>query len=100
MGLLDLISGRKSTFTGTVQRTAHVMTSSSDGSAYFGVLFCEEDEWIRVYTNDLTLAASISFLLPGEVASIEVKKGFTEENITWFRLLSVRAADTDLTDKI
>lgn len=51
-GLSDLILGSTNTLTGTVQRTALVMTSSSNGNAFYGVLFNEGDEWIRVYTTD------------------------------------------------
>jgi len=42
-------------------RTAHVMTRSSNGIAFFGVMFRGQDEWLRVYTKDLTLAEHIAF---------------------------------------
>ncbi len=90
MELFSFMRGRKSIFTGTVQRTAHVMTASSNGIAFFGVLFQEGDGWLRVYTNDLTLAESIAFLQTDEVVSIEVRGSFKEEQRTWHRLVSVK----------
>lgn len=91
MGLSDFLSGSKSTYTGTVQCTAHVMSSSSNGTAFFGIRFNERDEWIRVHTNDLTLAASVAFLMPGEVVSIETRGKFKEKDNVWHGLVRVRA---------
>ncbi len=91
MGLLSALRGKKIIFSGTVKRTAHVMTSSSNGNAFFGVLFQEHEEWVRVYTNDLCLAESVAFLLPGQVVSIDVRGSFREgrHRQTWHRLESV-----------
>ncbi|NIG46409.1 hypothetical protein F3J31_21675 [Enterobacter sp. Acro-832] len=90
MGLFSFLRGRKSTFTGTVQRTAHVMTASANGNAFFGVLLGEE--WLRVYTNTLSLAESIAFLRSGDVVSIVVQGSFKEDGRTWYRLISVKPA--------
>mgnify|MGYP004716897669 CR=1 FL=1 len=91
MGFLSRLRGKKSTFTGTVARTAPVMTSSSNGTAFFGVRFREQKEWLRVYTNDLALAEDIAFLAPGEAVRIDVRGSFRAEKSqqTWYRLESV-----------
>lgn len=88
MGFLSRLRGPKSTFQGTVQRTAHVMTSSSNGTAFFGVLLQEQEAWVRVYTTDLSLAETIAFLLPGQVVRIDVRGSFTEgkNRQMWHRL--------------
>lgn len=64
------------------------MTSSSNGTAFFGVLFREQKEWVRVYTNDLSLAEAVAFLLPDQVVSIDVRGSFSEgsQRQTWHRL--------------
>ncbi|MFU0872717.1 hypothetical protein [Kluyvera sichuanensis] len=93
MKLFSFLKGRKNTFTGTVHRTAHVMTASSNGTAFFGVLFREQKEWVRVYTNDLSLAESIAFLPPDEVVSIDVQGSFREGKQTWHRLTRVTRVD-------
>lgn len=93
MKLFSFLKGRKNTFTGTVHRTAHVMTASSNGTAFFGVLFREQKEWVRVYTNDLSLAESIAFLPPDEVVSIDVQGSFREGKQTWHRLTRVIRED-------
>ncbi|WP_312629575.1 phage tail protein [Scandinavium sp.] len=89
MGLFSFLRGRKNTFTGTVQRTASVMTASANGNAFFGILLGEE--WLRVYTNTLSLAEAVAFLQPGDVVSIEVQGSFKEDQRTWYRLVSVKA---------
>jgi len=89
MGLFSFLRGRKNVFTETVQRTAHVMTSSSNGTAFFGVLFRGQDEWMRVYTNELPLAEHIAFMLPDEVVRIETQGTFKEDQSVWHRLVRV-----------
>lgn len=91
MGFLSRLRSKKSSFSGTVERTAHVMTSSSNGTAFFGVRFRGQEEWIRVYTNDLSLAEAVAFLLPDQVVRIDVRGSFSEgrHRQTWHRLESV-----------
>lgn len=93
MKLFSFLKGRKNTFAGTVQRSAHVMTASSNGTAFFGVLFREQKEWVRVYTNDLSLAESIAFLPPDEIVCIDVQGSFREGKQTWHRLIKVTRVD-------
>lgn len=71
MGLIDLLSGKNQTFTGRVTRVSHV--KSDNGVAYFGVLLDEETEWLRVLTNDFTLAERVDFLQPDEAVRIVVR---------------------------
>ncbi len=91
MELFSFLRGRKSTFTGTVQRTAHVMTASANGNAFYGVLLGAE--WLRVYTNSLSLAEAVAFLQPGDVVRIDVQGSFKEERRTWYRLVSVKVEE-------
>lgn len=65
------------------------MTAASNGTAYFGVLFHGEPDWLRVYTNDLALASAVAFLLPDEFVSIEVQGHFRQGQYTWYRLVRV-----------
>lgn len=89
MNPFSFLKGRKKTYTGTVRRTAPVMTAASNGTAFFGVLFHGEPDWLRVYTNDLGLASAVAFLLPDEEVSLEVQGRFRQDQHTWYRLVRV-----------
>ncbi|AXU98060.1 hypothetical protein CI789_22935 (plasmid) [Erwinia persicina] len=84
----NIMDKSKSTFSGTIKQTAHVMTSSSE-VIFFGVLFREEGEWLRVATDDITLAESIAFLQPGDNVRIEVKGMTVQVTSRYHRLVSV-----------
>lgn len=91
MGVPSMMTDKKSTFTGTIKQTAHVMTSTSE-VIFFGVLFMEEEGWLRVATDDITLAESIAFLQPGHSVRIEVKGSITQVKSHYHRLVRVDIA--------
>jgi len=79
---------RKSTFTGTIKQTAHVMTSTSE-VIFFGVLFNEEDGWLRVATDNITLAESVAFLQPGDSVQLAVQGSILQVKSIYHRLVRV-----------
>jgi len=79
---------RKSTFTGTIKQTAHVMTSTSE-VIFFGVLFNEEDGWLRVATDNITLAESVAFLQPGDSVQLAVQGSILQVKSSYHRLVRV-----------
>lgn len=98
MNLFSFLKGRKKTYSGTVRRTAAVMTAASNGTAFFGVLFHGEPEWLRVYTSDLGLASAVAFLLPDEEVSLEVQGRFRQGRHTWYRLVRVTGEPVSAVD--
>lgn len=82
------MTGRKCTFTGTIKQTVNVMTSPSE-VMFFGVLFSEEGEWLRVATHDITLAESIAFLQPGDSVRIAVKGTIVQVKSIYHQIVSV-----------
>ena len=82
------MTGRKSTFTGTIKQTAHVMTSTSE-VIFFGVLFTEEDGWLRVATDNITLAESVAFLQPGDNVQLTVQGSIMQVKSSYHRLVRV-----------
>ncbi|MES4615522.1 hypothetical protein ACT3RR_22905 [Ewingella sp. AOP8-B2-18] len=88
MGLLSMTTGMKSMFTGTIKRTAHVMTSTSE-VIFFGVLFSEDDGWLRVATDDIRLAEIIAFLQPGDCVRIAVQGNIVQVKSCYHRLIGV-----------
>jgi hypothetical protein len=82
------MTGRKNTFTGTIKQTAHVMTSTSE-VIFFGVLFNEEDGWLRVATDNIMLAESVAFLQPGDSVKIAVQGSILQVKSSYHRLVRV-----------
>ncbi len=82
------MTGRKSTFTGTIKQTAHVMTSTSE-VIFLGVLFNEEDEWLRVATDNITLAENVAFLQPGDNVQLAVQGSILQVKSSYHRLVRV-----------
>jgi hypothetical protein len=95
MKLFSYLRGRKNTFTGTARHTTQVMTASSYGTAFFGVHFREQKAWVRIYTNDISLAESITFQPPDEVVSIDFQESIKEGQQTWHRLLRAKPENND-----
>jgi len=82
------MTGKKSTFTGTIKQTAHVMTSTSE-VIFLGVLFHEEDGWLRVATDNITLAESVAFLQPGDNVQLSVQGSILQVKSSYHRLVRV-----------
>ncbi|TNV16074.1 hypothetical protein FH968_19725 [Buttiauxella sp. B2] len=82
------MTGNKRTFTGTIKQTAHVMTSTSE-VIFFGVLFNEEDGWLRIATNNITLAESVAFLQPGGNVQLTVQGSILQVKSSYHRLVRV-----------
>ncbi|WDF99823.1 MULTISPECIES: hypothetical protein [Pectobacterium] len=91
MGVMNRMTGVKSMFEGTINRTAHVMTSVSE-VVFFGVLFSEQEAWIRVATADITLAERLAFLQPGDRVRLRVQGKIIQVRSTYHRLVSVEMA--------
>lgn len=85
---MNVMTDKKISFTGTIKQTAHVMTSSSE-VIFYGVLFSEEGEWLRVATDDIALAESIAFLQQGDSVRIRVKGMIVQVRSEYHRLVSV-----------
>lgn len=75
------------------------MTSSSE-VIFLGVLFREEGEWLRVATDDITLAESIAFLQPGDSVRIAVKGSIVQVKSRYHQLVSVDVVSNFTTDSI
>ncbi|QHP82782.1 hypothetical protein EO763_23090 (plasmid) [Pectobacterium odoriferum] len=88
MGVMNRMMGVKSVFEGTIIRTAPVMTSVSE-VVFFGVRFSEQEAWIRVATDDITLAECLAFLLPGDRVRLRVQGKIIQVRSTYHRLVSV-----------
>ncbi|MBN3262924.1 hypothetical protein [Pectobacterium brasiliense] len=85
------MTGVQIVFEGTIIRTAHVMTSVTE-VVFFGVLFSEKDEWIRVATADITLAERIAFLQPEEHVRLRVQGKIVQGSSNYHQLVSVSMA--------
>lgn len=79
---------KKSTFTGTIKQTAHVMTSTAE-VIFFGVLFSAENVWLRVATDNITLAESVAFLQPGDNVQLTVQGSILQVKSSYHRLVRV-----------
>jgi len=80
--------GPQTPFTGTIKQTAHVMTSTSE-VIFFGVLFSAENEWLRVATDNITLAESVAFLQPGDNVQLTVQGNILQVKSSYHRLVKV-----------
>jgi len=64
------------------------MTSTSE-VIFFGVLFNEEDGWLRVATDNITLAESVAFLQPGDSVQLAVQGSILQVKSCYHRLVRV-----------
>ncbi|TPG56792.1 hypothetical protein [Ewingella americana] len=64
------------------------MTSTSE-VIFLGVLFNEEDEWLRVATDNITLAENVAFLQPGDNVQLAVQGSILQVKSSYHRLVRV-----------
>lgn len=88
MLLNKILTGKNSTFAGTIKQTAHVMTSVSE-VAFFGVLFTDGGEWLRVATDDIPLAERVAFLQSGSSVRITVEGSIVQARSSYHRLVRI-----------
>ena len=62
------------------------MTSTSE-VIFFGVLFSAEDGWLRVATDNITLAESVAFLQPGDNVQLTVQGSIMQVKTSYHRLV-------------
>ncbi|HDW0064475.1 TPA: hypothetical protein RKX70_004162 [Escherichia coli] len=79
----------KEKLSGQVQRVAHVATVNDSNLMLFGVLFCDESEWIRICTTEIAVAESIAFLSPGALVQLDVGDKVTVHTSQYRAITSV-----------